>query len=247
MSKFFIYLITNLVNDKKYVGKSNNTKQRWNDHRKIALGGKAKYPTEFFAIHAALNKYGLDNFKFEIIEEFENEDDSYQAETKWISYYNCNKTKNGYNCNMGGKGGVVPNEETIQKLIVAQNKPERIKQKSELMKKRHQDDPGFLGRINMGNQYTKGRKLPKEEKDNLSNILVGRPKSEITKQKMSEAQTGSKHSQAKFTEEEVLIIRSDFNKLTKGKKKFCEQLSIQYGVASTTIENIVYEISWRHI
>jgi group I intron endonuclease len=247
MRAFCIYLITNLVNGKIYVGKSNDPQVRWRDHKKIATGGKDKYPTEFFAVHAALHKYGIDKFKFEIIEEFDSEDESYKAETRWIEFYQSDNKNNGYNCNKGGKGGIIPNEETRRKLIAAQNKPERKKLSSDNMKARHQDDPGFLGKINTGNQYTKGRLLSQEEKDHLSEIFAGRIISDETKIKMSEAQTGSKHSQAKFTEEEVLIIREEFSKIASGKKKFCEAMGIRFNVGFKTIENIVYKRSWRHI
>ena len=115
------------------------------------------------------------------------------------------------------------------------------------MKARHKVDPGFLGKINIGNQYTKGRKLSQEEKDHLSEVSVGKVISKDTKKKMSEAQTGSKHSQAKFTEEDVLKIREEFSKLTFGKKKFCDAMGIKYNVGPKTIESIVYRMAWRHI
>jgi len=244
MSIYYVYLITNLVNGKVYVGKSNDPQVRWGDHRKVALGGKEKYPGEFFAVHAALHKYGLDNFKFEIISEFDAEKDAYLAETAMILLSCSNLKDYGYNCNLGGVGGIIPNEETRQKLIAAQNRPHIKKMKSEDMKARHQADPGFLGRINTGNQYTKGRVLPQEERDNLSKIFTGRIVSESTRNKMSEAQSGEKHSQAKLTKEDVLEIRESFSKLTSGKKKFCETMSEKYGVRPKTIENIVYRLSW---
>lgn len=247
MKSFYIYGITNLINNKIYIGKTNNPTVRWHDHIKVGVGGKEKYPIEFFAVHAALSKYGTNNFKFEILEEFDNEDNAYVAETKWIKFYQSDNKHKGYNCNKGGKGGIIPNEETRQKLIVAQNKPERKKLSSDNMKARHQSDPGFLGRINIGNQYTKGRALNQEEKDHLSEVLTGKIVSENTKKKMSESQTGSKHSQAKFTEEEVLMIREEFSKLVFGKKKFCEEMGVKYGVGYKTIESIVYRMSWRHI
>lgn len=245
--KFYIYLITNLINNKKYIGKSNNPKSRWGDHKKIGVGGKEKYPTEFFAIHAALNKYGIDNFKFETIEEFDIEDIAYFAETKWINYFGSNKKDRGYNCNSGGRGGIAPTEETRQKMIAAQNTPEKLKIVSDNMKSRHKNNPGFSGRINLGNQYTKGRILLQEEKDHLSEMLTGRVFSEETKRKMSEVQSGEKHPMAKLTEKDVIKIRDEFSKLTKDKKKFCKTVGLKYNVSYKTIENIVYRLSWKHI
>lgn len=143
----YIYLVTNLVNGKVYVGKSVDPHGRWGDHRKVALGGKEKYPTEFFAVHAAIHKHGLDNFRFEIIDELDTEEEAFRAETQWIVLLCSNLTKFGYNCNLGGEGGIKPTKETLQKLIIAQNRPHIKEIKSSLMKKRHQANPRFLGKL----------------------------------------------------------------------------------------------------
>lgn len=243
IESYYIYLITNLKNNKFYVGKSNHPSIRWGDHKKVALGGKKKYPTDFFAIHAALSKYGIDNFKFEIIDELYSEKEAYYAETRWILLLCSNLKKLGYNCNLGGEGGVKPNEEIRQKLIVAQNRPHIKKMKSDDMKRRHQNNPGFLSAIHKGNQYTKGRVLPQKEKDHLSKIFTGRIVSEDTKQKMSESQSGEKHSQAKLTENDVLKIRE---KYVPGKYGYVK-LSKEYGVHNETIRKIVKRLSWSHI
>lgn len=147
MRAFYIYLVTNLVNGKIYVGKSGDPQGRWGDHKKVAAGGKDKYPTEFFAIHAALRKYGIDKFKFEILEEFDTEDESYYFESRWIELLGSHKKELGYNCNMGGKGGISPSPETMGKLIIAANRPHIKKMKSDAMKKRHQENPRYLGRL----------------------------------------------------------------------------------------------------
>ena len=242
-----VYVITNLINGKIYVGKSINHLERWRDHRKVARGGKEKYPEEFFAVHAAMRKYGLENFLFEIIDQFDTEKEAYSAESTMILLSCANLKKYGYNCNLGGEGGLVPNEETRQKLIAAANTPKRIKISSNTMKKQHQEHPGFLSAIHKGNQYTKGRVLLQEEKDHLSKVLTGKIVSNETKKKMSEAQSGEKHSQARLTKEDVLEMRECFDKLISGKKKFCEAMAGKYGVGRKTIENVVYRLSWVSI
>ena len=55
-----IYKITNLINDKKYVGQSIHIDRRWKEHI---------YQNRNSAIHQAIEKYGIENFIFEIIEE----------------------------------------------------------------------------------------------------------------------------------------------------------------------------------
>src|ERR1700743_830358 len=147
-----VYIIRNLINDKMYVGKSVDTASRWSDHKKVALGGKEKYPNDFFAIHAAIAKYGLDNFKFEIIESFETEDEAFYFETWWVEFLETYKKSHGYNCNYGGEGGVRPTEESRDRMRRAQSTPEIRKAKSDRMKKRHEENPGFLSEVHKGNQ-----------------------------------------------------------------------------------------------
>lgn len=56
-------------------------------HKIIANGGKEKYPDKFQAIHAAINKHGIENFSFQIIETFDMEKDALEAEMFWIAFF----------------------------------------------------------------------------------------------------------------------------------------------------------------
>jgi|ERR1700722_1109122 len=243
-SKYFIYLITNLTYNKVYVGKSVSPSTRWSDHKKIAMGGKKKYRTDFAIIHAAIKKYGIDNFKFNIIDELDDEIESYLAETKWILLLCSNLKKYGYNCNLGGEGGVQPTERSRQKMSIAQNKPELLKLHSDQMKQRHKDNPGFLSGIHKGNKYTKGRKLTQKEKDNLSKKFSGRVFSEEHKQKIQQAlPKGENVKSSKLTEKQVIEIRKKYVPCKYG----CVKLGREYGVDAETIRRIVLRKIWRHI
>lgn len=61
-----IYKITNQVNGKVYVGQSIDIRRRWSEERSRARNSETK---EISAIYAAMNKYGVENFTFEVIEE----------------------------------------------------------------------------------------------------------------------------------------------------------------------------------
>lgn len=102
---FYIYVIQNKINHKLYVGKAAKPLLRFAEHKSIANGAK---PKEFSLIHMALKKYGVDNFTHQIIEEWENEQDAYEAEEFWIDFFrSCNKKFGkdaGYNVDPGGKG-----------------------------------------------------------------------------------------------------------------------------------------------
>ena len=93
-----IYKRTNLVNGKVYIGQ---TKQRnWLD--RIYQENR---PSNKQVITYAVLKYGIDNFKNEIIEDkLYSQDDADRAEIKWIKHYDsCNPDK-GYNRTHGGQG-----------------------------------------------------------------------------------------------------------------------------------------------
>ncbi len=95
MVKTGIYLITNLINNKKYVGQSTHIYKRWGVH---------KNPNNWTdnALYRAFRKYGIDKFKFEILEECPKELLN-DREIYWISYYN--SFEDGYNLTAGGDNG----------------------------------------------------------------------------------------------------------------------------------------------
>jgi group I intron endonuclease len=244
---YCVYEIVNTVNKKTYVGKSLNVKSRWIDHVKVARGGLDKYPNEFFAIHGALRKHGIENFKLEILDTFASEPEAYKYEIKWIYFLQSNNKKYGYNCNGGGLGGIAPSEETLHKLKSAANRPARLAANSAAMKLRHLNNPGFLSSVHKGNQYTKGRPLSEQHKEALSKAFTGRFVSNETKIKMSKAQSGDSHPGARLTSEVVRLIRSEFINWAGLKIDFFKNTSLKYGVSCGAIENVVYRLSWRHI
>lgn len=62
-----IYKIENMVNNKSYIGSSNNIERRWRQHINL-LNNNEHHSIK---LQRAWNKYGQDNFKFEILEECE--------------------------------------------------------------------------------------------------------------------------------------------------------------------------------
>ena len=60
-----VYRIQNIIEDKNYIGKSRNIEQRWKQH--IASLKSNKHINS--KLQSAFNKYGLDSFKFTILEE----------------------------------------------------------------------------------------------------------------------------------------------------------------------------------
>src|SRR5208283_2630822 len=105
-----IYKITNILNDKAYVGQSQQSlNERWSNHKYDTK--QNKYNCHF---HNAIRKYGNDCWKLEIIEEVDDIFNLNEAEMKWIEYYDT--FNNGYNCTNGGDGGYIRSEETKEKI-----------------------------------------------------------------------------------------------------------------------------------
>ena len=88
-----IYKITNTVNSKAYVGYTGNADNRWSEH-KNGYGSKVVY--------AAIQKYGVDNFTFEILAE-----DTVDNEDMYIQEHDT-MSPNGYNLVAGG--GLPPSQ-----------------------------------------------------------------------------------------------------------------------------------------
>jgi group I intron endonuclease len=86
-----IYKITNKINNKVYIGQSINIEKRFFGEKNGRLPNKH--------LRSSFKKYGLDNFKFEIIEECNNLD---EREQYWIQHYNSSNRECGYNKTIGG-------------------------------------------------------------------------------------------------------------------------------------------------
>ena len=100
----FIYKITNLINGKCYIGLDSKEKEketRWNQHKKAASGKYILQSKSKFI--PALRKHGIENFSYEVLEEHDTIENLYNAEIKWIKYFD--SQLNGYNIMSGGRRG----------------------------------------------------------------------------------------------------------------------------------------------
>ena len=111
-----VYLITNTLNGKQYIGMTKRTLDaRWNSHCSDA---RRNSPYRF---HAAIRKYGEENFKREVLYENLEIGECRILEESMIVEYDT--MTNGYNAKPGGCGGwIVPDdkyEEWKQKVTDA--------------------------------------------------------------------------------------------------------------------------------
>lgn len=106
----YIYCITNLINSKKYIGKTTTTiRERWYEHCWTSQNKEnIKYP-----LYIAMRKYGIENFQIECLEEVNNDLLS-EREIYWIKELETYGI-HGYNATKGGDGvQLYDHEELIQ-------------------------------------------------------------------------------------------------------------------------------------
>ena len=120
-----IYKITNLLNNKMYIGQSNNIQRRFSEHS--YKGAESR-----IVLDSAIKKYGKDNFSFEVLEECSKELLN-ERETYWIKFYN--SVEIGYNLSYGGdsqsqgenNGRALVSEEDVKNIRLAYLAKERRK------------------------------------------------------------------------------------------------------------------------
>ena len=92
----YIYKISNDINQKVYIGKTEcDVTKRWKEHCREYKKDRCKNRP----LYRAMNKYGVDKFHIETIEET---DDPEIREIYWIGHYD--SYHNGYNATRGGDG-----------------------------------------------------------------------------------------------------------------------------------------------
>ena len=144
----YIYLITNTVNGKVYVGQTKRTlRERWADHRKAYAHQGERYNCP---LYRAFRKYGLGAFTLSELEQCSDLDLLNRAEQKWVSHYHSTNSFLGYNATSGGGQGRTPTLETRAKLSASKKKqmesPEARRRVSEGVKKQW-EDPIFRQRM----------------------------------------------------------------------------------------------------
>ena len=115
----FIYKITNTINEKSYIGKTErDIKTRWDEHIRHSKS------LPHIPLYRAMNKYGIENFIIEEVEECSTELIN-ERERYWVTFYDTYFS--GYNCTLGGEGSLLKiSEEEIQEIITRYKSGERL-------------------------------------------------------------------------------------------------------------------------
>ena len=123
--KYTVYLRTNKVNGKQYVGQTNNFKRREYDWYNINWGYAGHL------INNARKKYGVENWDTVILKECSTVDETNYWETFYIKQLNT-KYPSGYNLTDGGEGsiGCVFSDERKKNIAVQITERIRLQQRA---------------------------------------------------------------------------------------------------------------------
>ena len=169
--KGFIYLITNEVNRKGYVGKTSfSIERRWAEHLKAA-----KNPKNVFALYVAIRKYGAEKFSIREVASCD-EADLNDLEKHYIQYLGTfANSGHGYNMTEGGDGGsgyIFTQEvrDKISRALKGKPKTEEARRNSGLARRGHKMSAKTRQGIMNANL---GRQKSDEERKRLSASLKG--------------------------------------------------------------------------
>ena len=177
-----IYKITNIKNNKVYIGSSINMHERKLDH----LSALKRGTHGNICLQRAYNKYGIDSFCFEVIEIIHVEKSNSELlsrEQFWLDTYMAYDDKYGYNIlKIVEKPPMFGRKHTEQtKEIIRKHRANQTIIMTEETKKKIADS-------------NRGRKMSNEFKQKCRENNIGKKHSDETKKKISLSNTGKKMS-----------------------------------------------------
>lgn len=230
-----IYLIRNLKNNKIYIGQSVDIKRRIQEHLRSAQPEKYSKKSERDSnthLHLAMQKYGIENFSVNIIEECQKENLDL-LEKKWIKIFNSNNPEIGYNETSGGQKSFTLKGEKHSQAKLTQKEAEEIKillkdtklTLSEISKKYNNISNSTISMINQGKIW-----IDNSIEYPIRKTYYGNP--------------GEKNPNAIFTEKQVMEMRIKYSRGIK--LKDIQEEYKKYG-SINTINAIIYGRSFKYL
>lgn len=162
-----VYKITNMVNKKVYIGQTDRLNEREREH--FYRLERNEHHNQF--LQKSYNKYGKENFIFEVLEESDNLN---ECELRWINSYGGINSELNYNLKD-------PTSKEWSNYV-------KVKQSKTML---GENNPNY------GNKWSEEQKekLSKIKKGKTLEDRIGKERAELAKQKMSNSQKGRKHSE----------------------------------------------------
>ena len=216
-----IYLITNIVNNKVYVGQAQNLYVRTRQHVLYEKNPLLK---------KAFKKYGIDKFTIDVLEQCET-DKLDEREQYWMDYYEVIDKNKGYNiCPVAGSTrGLKKSQEEREKM--SKRASQRIGKSNPFYGKHHSDDAKEkirqkkIGQVvsdetkrKISQRHT-GEKFSEERKMAISKALKGKDKTKEHGKHISESKMGSTLSE----EHKASISKTIREKIDKGEIDYSDR------------------------
>lgn len=163
-----VYSITNLINNKKYIGQSVDIYTRWCNHKSALKHNR--HDNEH--LQNAWNTYGAQNFIFEVLE-ICSVDEIDDAESRYIELFDTMNAERGYNHETGGHTNKVLSEQSRKKIA--------DKHKGKALTDEHRKKIGLA---------SKGHTLSEDARNKIRDAITGIKRSEQTRELISSGRKG---------------------------------------------------------
>lgn len=224
-----IYCFTNKINHKKYIGQSiNQPSERYNLHKSNHLNiNSNEYDS---VIHKAMRKYGFENFSYEIISNYIDDQNILNLlEIYYIKAFNC-QIPNGYNVDAGGKNA-------------SHSYTEEQKEKLRWIKGSLTEEEVIELREAYKNKESPTKIYNEKYKDKFHynaflNIWTGKRYSSVMPEVFIE-----KNRHTKLDPETVHLIKEDRKNLGLSYQKLADK----YNISKPTIAGIIQGRTWKNV
>jgi group I intron endonuclease len=190
ISMHYLYKITNLINNKGYIGQSIDPEYRWKNHQTDArawIKQNRKNSNKILIVDRAIAKYGVENFSFEVIAYCSTYEDTNNTETLLVEQHGTHVSKWGYNVAFGGINA--PRTEEWKQALREWRDSLSPEERAEISRKQSE---ATIQQIATQGHPAQGTKRTPEQSQNLSRARRENPV-EYTpeiRQRMSDAHIG---------------------------------------------------------
>ena len=195
MIKPYFYKITNLVNGKFYYGSGSK-----------ALG--KRYLGSSSLVIKSIKKYGIENFEFVILKEFNTREEAFLFEDRFLKFHKISENRNSYNLKDAGQGGWTTKNYSEEEFMeyrkkLSESQRGRIVTFETREKLREANSGKLMGdrekqRETLKNMWNDPNSIynDPEYRKRLSESHKGRHVSEETKEKIRKSNLGGKNGMA---------------------------------------------------
>ena len=178
----YVYKTTNLITGKIYIGQ----------HKKAFLD--SNYLGSGLVLNKAIKKYGINNFKCEILQLYASKNELDNGEKEYIKKFNSNDPTIGYNIADGGQGGDLGEVSRAHISAALKGRPKTAEHRKKL------------------SDINRGKRLSSDTKAKISVGNRGKILSDETKAKMSSSAKKLNHSGYQTLKDKIAINNGEIVK-----------------------------------